>query len=813
MMRRAVPSVLLLCTGVAAQAFFRPLERNHFEPDPGSVEALVVIDVDHDGGVDLLIRTTAGAQSWYRNDGHGAFLLQPTLVLAADLRAAQSSGDVDGDGRADLLSAGVLHRNLGGGVFQASASALPATAMGIGSPLLIDLDGDGDRDVLALPPAVGPQHLCVFLNDGTGHFTDVSAGAIPAPAARPVTFVATDADRDGDIDLVAVFAGLGASLLRNDGRAHFSATAVPAIPPGATDLSAGDLDQDGDDDLLASGQMLRNDGLGGFTPLLANAWVSPLQPPVAFRQAALVDCDGDGRADLADPARNGWFHNEGSLGSPMAIDFYLVWHPPFAWGIGRLQYIDLDGDLDLDAIAPGARPRVLFNSNGEFHDAVQELVMEAPGPVTPLRAVDLRVVTGPVPFTEVAWIDNGTAVLLSGRRPPILPGYPGAYGRLYMPQVQRCTSVALCDLDGRGDYSLLACTAQGARLLLRAGFDALIDQSSLLNLLGQPVSVACGNLSGSPVDEIVFGATGIVGPQILSLVSNGQLQATVPVLPPPGAPNHPLAEEVRLADFDGDGDLDILHELRIVRNDGGGAWSAGPDFSAAVPPDAIGLCVLDFDGDGMADVLTWSTGTPVRLLHNLGNSFADVAATHLPTIGLPDWISVGDADGDGDPDLLATSQGRASLLRNDGPVFTRFADVGPGGVLVDMDQDLDADLFTGARIHHNRHNHLHAPRLPTLGADYRLEVHSWREGSPAGLAIVALATRSGYLTSPLLGIVRIDLASAIAVAIPLQNGTAALPMPMPRSPVLLGAEFLCQALLLDGGARGQCTNVLRETVR
>jgi hypothetical protein len=805
---RLVLTALACALPVQAQQWFQPMERNHFEPDPGSLEALVVIDVDGDGHPDLLVRSTSGAQSYYRNDGHAAFTAR-ALVLQGDLRADRAVGDVDGDGSKDLLLGGVLHRNLGGGAFGLDAAALPSSAQGADRQTLVDLDGDGHPDLLA---RIGsPAHLGLFHNDGSGHFTDLSA-ALPFASAALLAFAVTDADRDGAPDVVAVFAGAGAQLLHNDRLGHFAARALPALPPAATSLAAGDLDQDGTDDLFAGGAFFHNDGTGSYTPLTALVFTQPLQQ-VAIANAQLVDVDGDGRADLVDAdGWNGWFHNEGWL-APGTVSFFLSWFTPFPWGgLQPLQYADLDGDLDLDAVGAGGRPRLLLQTSGEFHDAVQEYVVLAPQRPQPLRDVDARVYAGPGPFTELAWIENGTATLLTGRTPALAPSFPGAYGGVFMPQVPLCTSVALCDSNGRGDYSLVACTPQGGRFLLRVGPWALTDRSDLLHCSGVPVSVACGRVTNGPVDDVVVGAAGVDGPQILTADATGNLWPVVPSLPPPSAPGHPLNELVRLADFDGDGDLDILHELRIVRNDGNRAFSLGPDFSALVPLDAVGLAVLDFDGDGFADLVIWSSSTPLRLLRNLGASFADVSVAHLPSgLGLPTSVSVGDVDRDGDPDLLLGIGGRAALLRNDNGMFVLVPDVGPEGVLIDMDGDLDPDLFDGARIHHNLHAQLHAPRLPTLGADYRLDVHCWPSAQPA-LGVLAVGSRAGYFNSPFLGPLRLDPSSAVAVGVTLGNGVASVAMPIPRTPLFLGAGFFAQAAILDGN-RLHCTNDLHETIR
>ncbi len=110
-------------------------------------------------------------------------------------------GDINGDGRDDLyvcqeqgLPNLLLMQNADGSATDISASAGVNWLESSRSALLLDLDNDGDQDlVVAMPGAV-----IVASNDGKGKFTTTNSLPI---ADDPMSMAAADYDLDGDIDL------------------------------------------------------------------------------------------------------------------------------------------------------------------------------------------------------------------------------------------------------------------------------------------------------------------------------------------------------------------------------------------------------------------------------------------------------------------------------------------------------------------------------------------------------------------------------------------------------------------------------------
>jgi hypothetical protein len=150
-----------------------------------------------------------------------------------------------------------------------------------------DIDNDGDLDaytgtVTSDPVASGGEHSEIMINDGTGHFTlgpvsDVSAAARVDTVAG-ASFV--DFDRDGFIDLW-----------------------VPQHDDGSGSLSV----------VGAQAHLFRGDGTGAFTDvttsagLTTNPWTSTsdLDAGLAHPRATgalACDLDGDGTTELLAPA-------------------------------------------------------------------------------------------------------------------------------------------------------------------------------------------------------------------------------------------------------------------------------------------------------------------------------------------------------------------------------------------------------------------------------------------------------------------------------------------------------------------------------
>src|SRR4030095_11115312 len=113
-----------------------------------------------------------------------------------------------------------------------------------------DVDGDGDLDLV-----VGNAYLQsrLYLNDGIGTYTDAPASRMPVGSYNTSSLALGDVDRDGDLDLVVGNAYQQSLLYLNNGTGTFTDATASRMPVGSYEtrsLALGDVDGDGDLDLV-----------------------------------------------------------------------------------------------------------------------------------------------------------------------------------------------------------------------------------------------------------------------------------------------------------------------------------------------------------------------------------------------------------------------------------------------------------------------------------------------------------------------------------------------------------------------------------
>src|SRR3546814_16491941 len=103
--------------------------------------------------------------------------------------------------------------------------------------LLADFDNDGDLDLFLLdgPKFSNSTQGLLYRNNGSGGFTDVSAGSGLADVAASDygNIIAADFDNDGQQDMLVAGVSDSVRLYRNHGKLKFTPYHAPRIGPAS----------------------------------------------------------------------------------------------------------------------------------------------------------------------------------------------------------------------------------------------------------------------------------------------------------------------------------------------------------------------------------------------------------------------------------------------------------------------------------------------------------------------------------------------------------------------------------------------------
>ena len=455
-----------------------------------------------------------------------------------------------------------------------------------------DVDNDGWLDLFV--GNYGPNTL--YRNNGDGTFSDVTSESNVEDDGYAASASFADVDRDGDFDLLAAFTQtvgkLKLELFLNDGKGVFRDAASGRIPSkfrNPSFLFTADLDRDGDLDILIftsenSLALLVNNGKGFFKENTGSRIPSALRSsmPLLFS-----DLDGDGAPDLLlreeDVKLNGWrihlLWNDGK-GSFKEGTFPLPWSPAPLNQAGpsiRALAADFDRDGDRDLLISSYGLDLLFQGGRRTFTSCAECPVPLPAPGfqwTFFFSGDLD--------------GDGEAELLVRREKKGSPPVP-----------------MVLDGDGFGSYRA------SSRFRLpdpRQGFAPL----------------ALGDVDGDgDLDVIVEYESGRTGLWVNDGAGNFK-DGTAGNMPPSDGIGQYLG---RLADLDGDGDLDLVlasgsffftvktYAERIYLNDGKGRFTDATAGRLEKTRSRIrALALGDFDGDGDLDLLVKDCCNPRNYL-------------------------------------------------------------------------------------------------------------------------------------------------------------------------------------------------------
>jgi FG-GAP-like repeat/PASTA domain len=265
-------------------------------PDPVSV---AVGDLNADGKPDLATaHNTAGTLSVLLNGGNGS--LGATVDYPAGSRSSSVAiGDVNGDGKADLVTGNAVMVgrfptsnvavlvNRGDGSFAARVEYPIGLGHGLASVATGDLNGDGKAD-LATANAEAST-VSILLGRGDGSF---SAKVDSGVGGGPGSIAIVDLNGDHKPDLATANSGANTvTALSNRGDGHVQARTDVRTGSQPRGLAFGDLNGDGKPDLVTA-----DEGANAVS-VLVNTTVSCKVPrvtkkalPAAKRAIARAHC-------------------------------------------------------------------------------------------------------------------------------------------------------------------------------------------------------------------------------------------------------------------------------------------------------------------------------------------------------------------------------------------------------------------------------------------------------------------------------------------------------------------------------------------
>ena len=603
--------------------------------DPGSYSAPAFVDIDGDGDLDLFVSLSGGIY-FYRNTGSASAPIWTSVGIVKDSDGYNVSAsyygtiafaDIDGDGDQDLFIGNYYgtvteYQNIGSssspswdsvGELTDSASNSIGYGRYYGAPTLVDYDDDGDLDLL-----LGGYYGTVYYyrNIGTttapvweavGEITDSGSVTIDAGSSCAPCFV--DIDGDGDHDLFVGNSNGYLVFYKNTGTSAapvwslvYSQYAMISVASYSAP-GMGDLDGDGDQDLMVGsydGTVIYAQNTGSTT---APAW--SLEGAVLDKNGAVIDVvnyaiprladiDGDGDLDLfiGDSAGTVFYYrNEGTSSAP-------VWNP-----MGELQndsaatidvgynsapfLADIDGDGDLDLLI------------GEYYGSI-------------------RIYRNTGSATSPVWTSDG--YLKDSSDANIDISYNAA--------------PAFADLDNDGDLDLLIGEYYGKVYYYRNDGDAAEPSFTLVSTdyksvnQSYTVSPFLADLDGDGDVDLLVGSSGGL---VYRYDTYGSLMRTYSSQ---GTYNAVL----RVTDNDGNTDTDSV-TISVYAAGSPTAVAAAIPLSGSVPLtvafkgkglDSDGSIVnyeWDFDGDGVYDYSSTTTGKTSHTYDNVGTYTAKLRVT------------------------------------------------------------------------------------------------------------------------------------------------------------------------------------------
>lgn len=288
-----------------AGLFFVAAPGSPFSAAATSVSSVATGDSNGDGHLDLISANVITSDlSLLLGDGTGNFSpANDSPFAVGSIPAAVALADLNGDGELDVVSANggsdsvsVLLGSGAGNFVEVLGSPFPVGVQP-NSIALNDLNGDGRVDLVSAN--LRSDDLSIFLGDGAGGFTE-AANSPFAIGVIPRSVTTEDVNRDGILDFISPIFGLASvAVSLGDGVGNFSLPTNSGIGGAPQHAAVGDVNGDGNPDVVAvrifgsDAVVLLGDGTGSFVVTGSSLSVGNFPNFVV-----LEDLSGDGDLDM-----------------------------------------------------------------------------------------------------------------------------------------------------------------------------------------------------------------------------------------------------------------------------------------------------------------------------------------------------------------------------------------------------------------------------------------------------------------------------------------------------------------------------------
>jgi len=639
-------------------------------------------DFTGDGTIDIAV-ADFDANRLYLLDGSstGTFTLQPTYYSTGDGPLAPMAADFNNDHFTDIALVGQLIGDVsvflnlrGSGLASATQAAVAHQA----TPLLGDLNGDGNDDVVVLASngailyrqatSPGTFGSALPVNDNPNQPGQLMP-ARHAALVRTATGTAIAAVNTVDDVLV---------LYQLQSLGGFTVTSNLFVGPLVTALAAADLNGDGLTDVVVTNstntaKILIQQPDGSFNALATPTLdVGFLASSIAFidRGAAGLDIAVTGfvSGDVTIIRNNGGSFDEVERFRAGQGPYDVMQSPQGNLTLGSPEEtagvvagnFDASPGSDLIAINLGTRSVTLLSGTGTGAYTNPQALAIVAGSAAAVVSGAFNLATPAV--TYFAILDTG-----ADRIHVFTPDGNGGFTEVLSPDINGAlasldagnapTGLATVDVDGDGTLDLLVGNPYGDVLVLLGNGDGTFQA---YQRTGRNVALAAADLTGSGRDDLLLANESDDTLTLQSSAASFRQGRTDGVFAP---------GDVQFADLNGDGRQDLVainsggNNILVYLGAGGGAFEAARQFSVGTNP--TGLTLSDLNSDGLADLIVANEGSndvSILLSSGIAAGWSLTLGPRLRAGAGPVSTAVMDATGDGTPDLLVSNSLSNTLM-------------------------------------------------------------------------------------------------------------------------------------------------------